>query len=715
MNNPKKRIIIVLGFLLIFSLALAACAEEEPVEVTRVVEVPGPEVEVTREVEVPGPEVEVTRVVEVMVEPEGPAITIPFEEQWASSAHADAEAEAFIHWDEDDPAEVSASCAKCHSTPGFQDFIGADGSEAGVVDAPAPIGTTVECEACHNDVTLTMSSVTMPSGVVLSELGTEARCMTCHQGRHSTVSVNQGIENAGLGEGDEDTVSEDLGFSNIHYYAAAATQYGTEAMGGYEYDGKSYDAKFDHVAPYDTCVNCHNPHTLEVRIEECTQCHTDLTSAEDLANIRMFGSLVDYNGNGDMEEGIMAEIQGLQEMLFQAMQAYAVDLGTGIEYDTHSYPYFFDDAGERYGTWTPRLAKAAYNYQVSQKDPGEFAHGGKYIIQLLYDSIESLNEALTEPVDLSMANRIDRGHFAGSEEAFRHWDDDGYVSASCSKCHSAAGLPLFIEQGVTINQPTANGLNCATCHDDLTTFTRYQTEDVTFPSGNTVTLEDPDANLCMNCHQGRESTVSVDRRIGDSPDDEVAEGLGFANIHYFAAGASLFGTEAMGAYEFDGKEYVGRNEHVSSFDVCIECHDTHALEVKYEDCGNCHDGVESEADLHNIRVSDVDYDGDGDNTEGIANEVETMKEALLVAMDAYAAGNEGVDPIVYDGHAYPYFFNDAEERYATWTPNLLRAAYNYQYASKDPGGFAHNGQYILQTLFDSIEAMGEDVSGMTRP
>jgi hypothetical protein len=429
----------------------------------------------------------------------------------------------------------------------------------------------------------------------------------------------------------------------------------------------------------------------------------------------MFGSLVDYNGNGDMEEGIMAEITGLQEMLYQAMQAYAVGLGTGIEYDSHSYPYFFDDAGERYGTWTPRLAKAAYNYQVSQKDPGEFAHGGKYIIQLLYDSIESLNEALAEPVDLSMANRIDHGHFAGSEEAFRHWDEDGHVPGSCSKCHSAEGLPLFIEQGVTINQPTANGLNCATCHDDLSTYTRYQTEDVTFPSGATVTLEDPDANLCMNCHQGRSSGPTVDGRIGDKPDDEVSDALGFINVHYFAAGASLFGTEAKGAYEFDGKEYVGRFEHVSGFDVCIECHDTHALEVKFEDCGNCHDGVESEADLHSIRVSDVDYDGDGDVTEGIANEVETMKEALLVAMDGYAAANEGVDPIVYNSHAYPYFFNDAEERYATWTPNLLRAAYNYQYASKDPGGFAHNGQYILLALYDSIEAMGGDMSGMTRP
>ena len=148
MDYPMRRTVLILGSLLLFTLVLASCAQEpEQVEVTRVVEIP-----------VEGPEVEVTRVVEVTVEvpaepeevmPAEPAVVVPFEEEWASSAHADASAEAFVHWDEDDPAEVPPACAKCHSTPGYQDFIGADGSEAGVVDAAAPIGTVVTCEACH--------------------------------------------------------------------------------------------------------------------------------------------------------------------------------------------------------------------------------------------------------------------------------------------------------------------------------------------------------------------------------------------------------------------------------------------------------------------------------------------------------------------------------------------------------------------------------------
>ena len=50
-----------------------------------------------------------------------------------------------------------------------------------------------------------------------------------------------------------------------------------------------------------------------------------------------------------------------------------------------------------------------------------------------------------------------------------------------------------------------------------------------------------------------------------------------------------------------------------------------------------------------------------------------------------------------------------------WTPRLLRAAYNYQYATKDPGVYAHNGKYITQALYDTLEDMGVDVSGMVRP
>ncbi|MEJ2207717.1 MAG: hypothetical protein P8129_01600 [Anaerolineae bacterium] len=667
--------------------------------------------------------------------PQGEAagVTCPFAEEWSSSGHADAEAEAFNHWNEDDPAEIPPDCAACHSTPGYQDYLGADGSEMWVVDQPAPTGTTVECQACHNSVTIAADELTIPfpSGVTVTIEGPAARCAICHQGRSSTQGVNQAIADAGLE--DMDTTSEELGFTNIHYFAAAATLYGTEVQGGYQYEGKSYDAKFGHVEGLDTCVGCHNSHTLELQMDTCTQCH----DGSDPKDYRMQGSLVDYDGDGNVDEGIYYEIETYQEMLMGAIQTYGAEVaGTPIVYDANAYPYFFIDSNDNgqvdegeaafpnaYNAWTGRLAKAAYNYQTSIKDPGSYAHNGKYIIELLYDSIDDLNQAISEPVDLSNAHRIDHGHFAGSEEAFRHWDEEGMVPASCATCHSAEGLPFLIEHGVQIEQPISSGFTCGTCHSDVSTFEVYQREEVEFPSGAVVSMEDTNANLCITCHQGRSSTVQVNAAIEGMDLDAVSEDLRFINVHYFAAGATLFGSETEGAYQYEGQEYAGRFTHVAPYDSCIECHDTHRLTVVYEACSTCHPAVQSPEDLGLIRMQSTDFDGDGNTDEGIAGEVETMQEALYAAMQTYAADTAGT-PLVYNGNRYPYFFADAngngeidegEGSYATWTPRLLRAAYNYQYTQKDPGAFAHNGTYVMQFLYDSIDDMGGDVSGMTRP
>ena len=652
---------------------------------------------------------------------------IPALEAWKSSGHADASAEAFRHWDEDDPAVIPASCAKCHSTHGYRDFVGADGTDFGAIDAEGfAADTTVECVACHNQGTASMTSVVMPSGIELTGLGVEARCMQCHQGRSSGLSVDEATA-----EMDEDAVNEELGFINIHYYAAAATKYGTMAKGGYEYDGKSYDGFFAHVPEYDACQECHNPHTLELKLTECAQCHEGVASVEDLRDVRMVSSAVDYDGDGDVAEGVYYEIEALKEQLYAAIQVYAADMGNPIAYNSAAYPYFFADLngdgeagedeanyGNQYKAWTPRLLKAAYNYQVALKDPGGYAHGGKYIIQLLVDSTEDLG------VDISDLRRIDHGHFAGSEEAFRHWDEDGYeVPASCSKCHSAAGLPLFIEEGVTITQEASNGFLCETCHGGGPFPQLYEVSSVTFPSGTTISSEEPEAQfLCMQCHQGRASGQSVAGAIAGKSPDTPDESLRFINVHYFAAGATRYGSEVTAMYEYSGKEYAGYFGHVDSFSACMDCHDAHELEIQANACAGCH-GTE---DLTAIRIRQDDFDGDGDITEGLAGEVAGLTDLLYAEMQAYAALNS--NPLVYDSHAYPYFFIDTNgdgqatpdeanygNQYTGWTPRLLSAAYNYQYALKDPGAFTHNGTYVIQVLIDSIADLGGDVSGLVRP
>ncbi|MBI4771439.1 MAG: cytochrome c3 family protein [Chloroflexi bacterium] len=742
-----KKIVALLGFAALFAILAVACSPREvQVEVTR-------EVEVTRVVEK-----EVIKEVTPAAPPE-PAVEIPFEVLWAGSGHADAAAEPFRHWDDTNPVEVPATCAKCHTPTGFVDFIGADGSEAGKVDkGQPPADQGITCVACHNDGATVLSAVTFPSGKVVEGLGPEARCMTCHQGRESKASVDKQI-NETFKVTDMDAVVAPIkdangkdvrfGFRNIHHFAAGATLYGAQAQGVYEYDGKVYDPRFRHVEVADTCLGCHNQHSLEVRVEKCQECHTDVKTVEDLKTVRMNGSLEDYNGNGDIKEGVFAELKGLQEILYSSIQAYAKEVaGVGITYDPAAYPYFFadadgdgkpdqkDGANVRYATWTARLLKAAYNYQVSVKDPGAFAHNSKYIIELLYDSTEDLNAKLARPVDMGKLHRNDAGHFAGNTEPFRHWDERGRVPASCSKCHSATGLPQFLAEGANLSNPIANGFMCTTCHDAANWPARYGVTSVPFPSGAKLTfstekddkgnLKPVDANLCILCHQGRESTVSVNNAVKDLKPDEVSDKLGFRNIHYFAAGATLFGDAARGAYQFDGEEYKGQNvEH--PLNQCTQCHEVHALNVQVDLCKGCHVNVKSAEDLHKIRMDTTDYDGDGSTTEGIFEELSTMRDALYAAIQVY--GDAQGTPIVYNAAAYPYFFvekdkdgqpdkNDqgATVRYNAWTPKLLESAYNYQYSMKDPGAFAHNPKYIIQIVYDSIANLDPDaVQGMTRP
>jgi len=722
-----KKYILLIGALALLALVLAACSSAPPPEAT-----PCPAVE-------PCPECPAAP--EPPPCPEAVVDPVPYEEQWVGSAHADAEAEAFVHWNEDDPAEVPTNCAKCHTNTGYQDFLGADGSAAGTVDAAQPIGQVIECETCHNDAAVAMTSVVFPSGVEVTGLGPEARCMQCHQGRASKVQVDESLAELGLTE-DLDTVNPELGFINIHYFPAAATLYAGQVMGGYQYDGKMYDAKFRHVEGRETCLGCHNQHSLEVKVEECSACHEGVTTVEDLKNTRMSGSLADYDGDGDVTEGIAFELDGLRGMLLQGLQAYASEVsGTPIGYNPAAYPYFFIDTnadGEigddeavsdnGYNAWTGRLLKAAYNYQLSVKDPGAFAHGGKYIIELMYDSIEDLNTVLATPVDLSTASREDPGHFAGDTEAFRHWDEEGEVSASCVKCHTSEGLPMFIKNNATIAVEPSNGFMCTTCHDEANWPARYAIDEVTFPSGAVLTFgEGADANLCITCHQGRSSTTTVNRALGDKEADTVDDTIRFSNIHYFAAGATVFGTEAQGAYEFDGNDYVGQHKHLTDFSLnCTSCHDVHALEVKVESCAACHGNSSDPNDPDTYRIDETDWDGDGDVTEPVKDEIASFGTALYAAVQAYA--KEKGTPIVYDAHTNPYFFVDADEdgvadvdadgaavRYAAWTPNLLKSAYNYQYWQKDPGNFAHNAKYMMQVLYDSIDAVGGDIAGLTRP
>ena len=98
-------------------------------------------------------------------------------------------------------------------------------------------------------------------------------------------------------------------------------------------------------------------------------------------------------------------------------------------------------------------------------------------------------------------------------------------------------------------------------------------------------------------------------------------------------------------------------------------------------------------------------------------DIETLKSELLAAIQAYATtGNPMTglpkdSPVQYEANSYPYWFIAGElpiypNRYLDFDFTMLTAAYNFVVADRDPAGYIHNGAYIKQLLYDSIEAMG---------
>jgi hypothetical protein len=331
--------------------------------------------------------------------------------KWEFSGHADRASESFTHWDEDEPPLIPAACAKCHSTYGYLDFLGEDGTAARSVDYAAETGTVLYCNVCHNSSAHAMTAVTFPSSVRVTDLGPEATCMQCHQGRESTDSVDERL--AGL---PEDVVSDQLGFINVHYAVAAATKWGGWVRGAYQYDGQTYAGFYEHAAQLRMCADCHDPHSLLIDHEACSPCHFNVVAYEDLRdirNVRPGQDAVDYDGDGDAEEGIAAEIETLHAALYAAIQDYArTVLETPIVYSAGNLPYFMIDTdgdgeadegeigfGNRYMDWTPRLVRAAYNYHYVHEDPGQFAHNPPYVLQILYDSLSDLGQRITVEMD----------------------------------------------------------------------------------------------------------------------------------------------------------------------------------------------------------------------------------------------------------------------------------------------------------------------------
>jgi hypothetical protein len=303
---------------------------------------------------------------------EDPYHVVP--QQWENSAHADRTARAFWY----PTGEDRADCVGCHTGGGY-----IDAANGVPVDERRTDYQPITCAVCHDphdadspNQLRVFNLVILPDGTQLTDKGTAATCMTCHNTRVDPVEAVEGDE-----------------FHTPHYSAAAELVNGT---GGYTW-GQELPNMLHVTILEDSCITCHmaetpgmtedgeplpghneiGGHTLAMTSEDgvenvavCQQCH-----GEEMQQFELQAT-EDYDGD-DVLETNEEEIQGLLALVRSEIELRGVEI-----LDQHPYFELPEDANTD-------LKGAVYNYKLVLDNP-QPAHNLDYIVALLQLSYEKL-------------------------------------------------------------------------------------------------------------------------------------------------------------------------------------------------------------------------------------------------------------------------------------------------------------------------------------
>lgn len=305
----------------------------------------------------------------------------------------------------------------------------------------------------------------------------------------------------------------------------------------------------------------------------------------------------------------------------------------------------------------------------------------------------------------------------GTEEAQVLWGDATVTCITCHDPHKDAG-----GTGMNIRVPVKLSYNSRFV--DAVSNPRGGINK--FMDGTDIPDTVRDGRICLFCHQGRESGLTVYQAIKaanpaldpySQPDQTIsASGVSFINPHYLDGGAILWSRNAW-EYFFGGIPQTYSEGNIAHQALnCMGCHmDTpkednsaggHTWKAQVETCQRCHGPVEEFTEIQ----ASADYDGDG--TVGtVFQELGTINpDSGLFGQLKAALQAKG---IYYNPDSYPYFFTATGGQFRNWTTNTLSAAFNLAYAYKAGNAvYAHNAKYIVQILQDSLQALGVAPSGV---
>jgi len=298
------------------------------------------------------------------------ALIVSAQQEWRNSVHGSGANVDYTN---------RSSCPECHDHQGFLEFLA-----TGEVNPPYENVTAIHCFTCHaphTNGTLELrveDAYELMNGVDFDH-GEANLCANCHHSRFDVREIVDGWEQGSTRFPSHHGPQADL----------------IEGTGGYEMDGYTYGQSTHKNAVVGACIGCHmsnpevhegynigghswnmeDPETGYNLYETCAECHDAAGEAEDF-DFRAATDDTDYDWDGELE-GYQTEVEGLLDSLAVLLVA------EGALNANHSpIEQVFDDAN---------VAGAMHNYGMIEEDRSEGVHNFQYIVSLLQNSIDYLD------------------------------------------------------------------------------------------------------------------------------------------------------------------------------------------------------------------------------------------------------------------------------------------------------------------------------------
>lgn len=218
-------------------------------------------------------------------------------------------------------------------------------------------------------------------------------------------------------------------------------------------------------------------------------------------------------------------------------------------------------------------------------------------------------------------------------------------------------------------------------------------------SDGTLAGEYGKGNVCIWCHKSRKDVTNY-----INGDTTITSG--YWGPHEGPQSDIFTG---KGGYHFNGKSY-GDSTHQGLEEGCVSCHMPEVADNS--DVGNHSFAPQLSActssGCHNAN-STPDFDVAGGRTEMTAG-IQRLRETLFNL--GYIEGDLS-DPAMGEDHAATTLQDGGGP--LVLTQDHAGALYNYFLLARGAAGGIHNPRYVKQLTYDSIEALGGDLTGMTRP